>query len=365
MVLEELSSPRPTHLFVRGSFLAPGEAVEPGVPAVLPAWPAGAPKNRLGLAQWLVARDNPLTARVQVNREWARLFGRGLVEPLDDFGSRSDAPSHPQLLDWLAVEFMEQGWSHKQLLRTIVSSATYRQTARTSAGVREFDPLNRWLARAPRLRLEAEVLRDCALSAAGLLERTIGGPSVFPHQPAGIWASTYSSDQWVADQGPGRYRRGLYTFMKRTAPYPSFLTFDATSRELACLRRTRSNTPLQALTLLNDPAFVEAAAGLARTLLLTPLEDGAGEEQVASKRLQLGYLRCLGREPSAAELEILSALLVEELLRYQKEPGAAQELLHGLSVPALEAAPLEPPVWAAWTVVANTLLNLDEFVTRE
>jgi hypothetical protein len=365
MVLAELPQPRPTHLFVRGSFLSPGEPVEPGVPAALHAWPLGAPKNRLGLARWLVSRDNPLTARVLVNREWARLFGRGLVEPLDDFGSRSEAPSHGALLDWLAVEFMEQGWSHKQLLRTLLSSATYRQAARVTPAHLEVDPLNRWLGRAARLRLDAEVLRDCALSAAGLLDPTIGGPSAFPPQPAGIWASTYSSDQWMADTGPGRFRRGLYTFLKRTAPYPSFMTFDASSRELTCLRRTRSNTPLQALTLLNDPAFVEAAAGLARSLLLAELDDGVEDEQGNGARLQLGFLRCLGREASAAELGILVGLLDAEVERYRLDPAAAEELLLGLNLPVLEGAELERPTWAAWTVVANTLLNLDEFVTRE
>ena len=245
LVMQELPKPRVQHLFVGGSFSNPGEVVSPGVPAVLNPFPAGQPRNRLGLARWIVDPANPLTARVMVNRIWAQYFGRGIVETIEDFGTKGDPPTHPELLDWLATEFMRRGWDMKAIHRLIVTSATYRQSSRVTPELARRDPLNRLLARGPRVRLEAELIRDQALAVSGLLSDKIGGPSVMPPQPAGIWTSPYSGDHWTNANGADRYRRGLYTFWKRTAPYPSFMNFDAPSREYCVVRRSRTNTPLQ------------------------------------------------------------------------------------------------------------------------
>ena len=233
-------------------------------PLALPPMKDSLPANRLGLARWLVDRDNPLVARVQVNRLWEQLFGRGLVETSEDFGTQGQPPSHPELLDWLAVELMDRGWSQKTLLRTIVTSATYRQASAVPAALAERDPYNRLFARGPRFRLEAEMIRDGELAASGLLSAKMHGPSVFPAQPEGIWNMPYNEDRWVESEGEDRYRRSLYTFLRRTSPYPMQMTFDATSREYCAARRVRTNTPLQALTLLNDRASFEAARALAR-----------------------------------------------------------------------------------------------------
>jgi hypothetical protein len=317
----------------RGNFLAPGAEVTPGVPAVLPplfaagdscltAVPDTKP-TRLDLARWLVDGRNPLTARVTVNRLWARIFGTGLVATDNDFGTRGEAPSHPELLDWLACEFVARSWSVKAMLRLILSSAAYRQSSSTSAELVERDPANRLLARGPKLRLEAEELRDVALALSGLLSPKIGGPSVFPPQPEGIWQSPYSGDRWTTSAGEDRYRRGLYTFQKRSAPYPTFALFDAPSRELACSRRTRSDTPLQALALLNDPAFVECAQALAARI---QREGGDTDEA----RARFGFRLCTAREPDAAELAILLRLLAQE----------------------------------NWNALARVLLNLDETITK-
>jgi hypothetical protein len=328
LVMQEAATPRTTHLHKRGNFLTPGDEVSPGVPAVLPPLPAlSARPTRLDLARWLCSGENPLTARVVVNRLWARIFGTGLVATDNDFGMRGDAPSHPELLDWLALEFVARGWSQKELLRTILTSATYRQSSRTTGELLERDPANRWLARGPKLRLEAESVRDTALFVSGLLDPSVGGPSVFPPQPEGIWQSPYSGDTWTQSSGGARQRRGLYTFLKRSAPYPTFLLFDATSREVACARRGRSNTPLQALALLNDPAFVECAAALARRMELE-----GGERTL--DRLRYGFRLCTAREPSEAELAILRDLL--------------------------DSGKVAPD----WRSVATVLLNLDETITK-
>lgn len=353
LVMREREEPRATHVFTRGSFLAPGEPVEPDVPAVLHAWPEDAPRNRLGLARWLVSADNPLTARVVVNRAWQRIFGRGLVATPDDFGSRGAAPTHPQLLDWLAVELVAGGWDHERLLRALVCSATYRQDARVSPALAERDPENLLLARGPRLRLEAEVLRDAALCASGLLASRVGGPSVFPPQPEGIWASTYSGDRWADSEGEDAHRRGLYTFHKRTAPYPSFAIFDAPSRELTCVRRDRTNTPLQALALLNDPVFVEAAAALAARVLS---ESGPS----SAARIDHAFRLCLARPAEPAERELLLELLDAELARYRADEGAARALVAARPADAWH----DPAEWAAWSVLASVLLNTSEFVTK-
>jgi hypothetical protein len=255
LVMEDKPTDKPLTAVVRprGEFTRQGEVVETGAPAVLHPFPEGAPRNRLGLAQWLVARDNPLTARVQVNRMWATIFGRGIVETLENFGTQGAYPTHPELLDWLAVEFMESGWRMKHIYRLIVTSSTYRQSSQATPELLTRDPKNELYARAPRYRLPAELVRDVALAASGLLSRTIGGPSVFPPQPEGVWDIPFSGDRWETDTGENRYRRGLYTFWRRTAPYPSMVAFDAHSREVCIAMRPRTNTPLQSLVLLNDP----------------------------------------------------------------------------------------------------------------
>ena len=262
------AEPLSAKMRIRGGFLSPGETVSAGMlPAALNPWPAGLPKNRLGLARWLVSKDNPLTARVAVNRIWEQYFSHGIVETSEDFGAQGERPSHPKLLDWLAVEFMKNGWSQKAIHRLIVTSATYRQDSRVTPELNERDPYNRLLARGPRFRVEAEMVRDVVLADSGLLSTKIGGPSVFPFQPEGVWDLPYNDDQWKMSQGDDRYRRGLYTFVRRTSPYPSMTVFDAPSREFCTVRRVRTNTPLQALTTLNDPVFFEAAQALAKRII--------------------------------------------------------------------------------------------------
>jgi hypothetical protein len=317
LVLRESPSfERPSAVIrVRGNFLEKGDLVYAGVPAALHRLPATEMPNRLGLARWLVSRDNPLTSRVAVNRFWEQILGRGIVETAEDFGTQGEKPTHPELLDWLAVEFMDRGWSMKAIHRLIVTSATYRQSSKLTPTLQQRDPLNKLLARAPRFRVEAEMVRDIVLAASGLLSRTIGGPSVFPPQPEGIWDLPYNDDKWVPSEGEDRYRRGLYTFMRRTAPYPSFLTFDAGSREICTVRRPRTNTPLQALTTLNDPAFFEAAEALGRL--------------ISKEGVEQAFRRCTSRRPTAAELERIRAAGLSEAL------------------------------------VANVLLNLDEALTKE
>jgi hypothetical protein len=336
-------------LRVRGSFAAKGERVYARTPAALHPMREDQPVNRLGLARWLVDENNPLVARVAVNRLWEQMFGRGLVETSEDFGSQGTPPSHPELLDWLATEFIAKGWSQKTLIRDIVLSATYRQSSAVPAQLAERDPYNRLLARGPRVRMEAEMIRDVALAASGLLSPKMFGPSVFPLQPDGIWNQPYSSDKWTTSQGEDRYRRSLYTFWRRTSPYPSFMTFDATSRELCTVRRVRTNTPLQALTLMNDPASFDAARALAKRM--------AGVAGDPRARAALGLELVLSREARPAELDRLVAVHDEELKHYRTRPDAAA-LVAGSSDE-------DPGELSAWTIVANVLLNLDEAVTKE
>ena len=285
-----------TYMRIRGSFYSPGEKVYADVPAVLGRLPADQMPNRLGLANWLVSDDNPLTARVAVNHYWETIFGRGIVETSEDFGTQGETPSHPDLLDWLVTEFMQQGWSMKKIIRLIVTSSTYRQSSRVTPELEERDPYNKLLARGPCFRVEAEMVRDIALSASGLLSPKIGGPSVFPYQPEGVWDRPYSDAKWVESKGEDRYRRGIYTDLRRTVPYPSFATFDAPSREFCTVRRVRTNTPLQALTTLNDPAFFEAAQALAKRMM-----TDAGPDPAA--RVTYGFRRSLTRLPTPAEVE--------------------------------------------------------------
>lgn len=347
-----LGQSRQTNVMVRGDFLRPGAAVAANTPAVLPPQPSRSP-NRLDLARWIVAPDNPLTARVFVNWVWQKYFGRGLVATLEDFGTQGEKPSHPELLDWLAGEFVRSGWDVKRLHRLIVTSATYRQSSAARPELRDRDPLNVWLARQSRIRLEAEGVRDASLAASGLLAPRIGGPSVRPPQPPGISELTYAnSAKWVESTGPDRYRRGLYTWFQRTSPHPMLMTFDAPDSNVSCVRRERSNTPLQALTLLNDTTFVECAQSLGRQLAA---ETGAS----VGDRIRAACRTCLSRDPSRAEAARLERLFDEFKSLGREKPDDAAKLA-GQSLEGSDAADA-----AAWVALARTLLNLDEFVTRE
>jgi len=351
---EKNSFERPcTNLHIRGSFLSVGDKVCAGVPFVLNPLPDDQMPNRLGLANWLVSDDNPLTARVTANRYWEQLFGRGIVETSEDFGSQGATPTHPLLLDWLATEFMHEGWSMKKMLRLIVTSATYRQSSNSTLELEEKDPYNLLLARGPRFRMPAEMVRDVALEASGLLSPKIGGPSVFPYQPEGIWDRPYNDDKWVESEGEDHYRRSLYTFIRRTSPYPSWTTFDAPTREFCTVRRVRTNTPLQALTTLNDPAFFVAAQALGRTIL----QDGGADD---AARATFGFRRCLTRRPARPELDRILAYYRHEVAYFQNDPKAAGLVAKGYTGP-----PANLPEAAAWTMVSNVLLNLDEAMTEE
>jgi hypothetical protein len=342
----------------RGNYLDRTEQVFAAVPSFLPALPDNVMPNRLGLARWLVDPGNPLTPRVTVNRAWEQFFGKGLVETSEDFGSQGTAPSHPELLDWLAATLVEQGWHLKRLHRQIVMSATYRQASAVTPALAERDPYNRLLARGPRFRVEAEMVRDIALTASGLLTRTVGGPSVFPPQPDGIWQNPYSSDRWIPSTGQDRYRRGLYTFIRRTAPYPAFTTFDATSREACTVRRVRTDTPLQALTTLNDAAFFEAARALARRMLAEPPLAAGGD--AVRDRAAYGFRLVTSRAPKPQELDRVIAAYRRHLDRFRADPEKAAAAIEGYAVAGVDVSEQ-----AAWTLVANALLNLDETITKE
>jgi hypothetical protein len=362
MVMDEREMRRPAHVLMRGAYDQKGEEVEPGTPAILPSLPSGARADRLGLATWLVDPAHPLTARVAVNSYWQLLFGAGLVDTPEDFGVRGALPSHPELLDWLAVDFVESGWDVKAMLGQMVRSAAYRRDAAVSPELLELDPGNRLLARGPRFRLQAELIRDVALSASGLLAPRIGGPSGRPYQPAGLWremshyGSTPATEQiYVQDHGEGLYRRGMYTIWKRTVPPPILAAFDAPSRELCVVRRSRTNTPLQALVLLNETGFVEASRALAQRVLL---EGGAGDEA----RIRELHLLTVGREPDAAEREVVAALVARERARFAAQPEDAAALI-SVGESARDES-IEPVEHAAWTLAAALMLNLSETVTR-
>jgi hypothetical protein len=351
--------PRTVRLLPRGNWLDDsGEIVEPGTPAVLPPLPVkGRRATRLDLARWLTAPENPLTARVFVNRLWMLSFGQGLVKTADDLGSQGAWPSHPELLDWLAVEFRESGWDVRHMIRLMVASRTYRQTSTVRPDLKHTDPYNVLLARQARFRLDADFVRDNALAVGGLLVSKVGGPSVKPYQPAGYWRFlNFPTRQWHADKGPYQYRRGLYTFWQRTFLHPSLLAFDASTREECTVARPRSNIPQQALVLLNDPTYVEAARALAERLLR---ESGPAPAQ----RVGRAYLLALARAPSADEVRLLSDLYDRHLRQYRADPKAAAAFLHvgDRAVPA----DLPAPELAAWTSVARVILNLHETITRE
>ena len=340
---------RETYVFDRGNWLVKKEKVTPNVPKVFPAMDPKLPKNRLGLARWMVDRKNPLTARVAVNRFWEQLFGTGIVETVEDMGTQGIPPTHRELLDYLAVEFMETDqWSVKKLLKRLVTSATYRQQSSASPEMLAKDPYNKMLARGPRIRLSAEQVRDQALAVSGLLSRKMYGPSVMPTQPDGIWQSPYDGDSWKQSTGDDLHRRALYTYWKRTAPYPSMVTFDSPSREFCQSRRIRTNTPLQALVTLNDPVYIEAAQALATYMQ----QHGRSPEN----QIQAGFRRVMLRELTPKKLAVLTRLYRMTEAHYRQQPDEAKELL---------ARATATPEQAALTVTANTMLNLDEVITKE
>ena len=342
-------NPRLTRIYHRGEFLKPAEAVSPGLPAILSSQSRDAAADRLSFARWLVSERNPLVGRVTMNREWAALFGRGIVQTTEDFGYQGTPPTHPELLDWLAVEFMRQGWSLKKMHRLLVTSATYRQSSTVTPALKARDPQNRLLARGPRVRLDAELIRDSALTISGLLSRKIGGPSVFPPQPPGVTSEgTYGPLQWKVSEGEDRYRRGLYTFCKRTAPYAMFITFDGPSGDACLARREVSNTPLQALTLLNDAVFVETSQALGRLLAA---QNGSIEERAA-----LLFRRCVTRPPDKEELTALVRFYENQKQRFTNRELDAAVIAGEGKGDVIERA--------AWTTLARSVLNLDEVVTK-
>jgi hypothetical protein len=335
-ILAKAKEPRETHVFIKGDFTRPAELVQPGVPKAVAALEQPEP-SRLDLAHWLVSPQNPLTARVTVNRLWQAHLGKGIVETDNDFGTQGIPPSHPQLLDWLATEFMARGWSMKAMHRLIVTSATYRQSSKARPELAVIDPTNKLLARQNRFRLDAELVRDCGLAASGLLSLKMGGPSVFPPQPDGVMSLGQVKREWKPAEGEDRYRRGLYTFFYRATPHPALAVFDAADGVTTCTRRNRSNTPLQALTLLNDAAFYEMAQTLAdRALREAPADDVA--------RLTYAFRLCVARPPAAYEIQRLAELLKAE----RAAGGEDEESGH-----------------QAWVALARVLLNLDETITRE
>ena len=351
LVLREKPGLPSTPVRLKGTFLNPGKTVTAGTPAVLPK--LGGRADRLGLARWIVSRENPLTARVFVNRVWAQYFGTGLVKTAGDFGTMGERPSHPALLDWLAVEFMESGWDMKRIHRLVVTSATYRQSSDVSASLLARDPDNRLLARASRMRLPAELIRDNALRASGLLSEKIGGPSVFPDQPDGVWKLPYNGDRWTRSEGADLFRRGIYTFWRRSAPYPAFLNFDAMSREGCTVEREQTNTPLQALTTMNDEAFLRCARALAKR--------ASESSPDLDKQIEYAFRSCLVRRPSAEERRLLREHHGFQLAHFSARKEDAEKLIapHG---PFEGASAAES---AAMTMLANVLLNLDETITRE
>ncbi len=352
LVMKELPEPREAYVHLGGEFTRRGDPVRPDVPAVLPPLDARSRPDRLDLARWLVDPEHPLTARVTVNRIWQRYFGTGLVETENDFGIQGAHPSHPALLDWLASELIRRRWSLKAMHRLIVTSSTYRQSSRHREDASKVDPDNRLLARQHRLRLESEVVRDVCLSASGLWNRTVGGPPVFPPQPQGSSRLGHSKREWVASQGEDRYRRGLYTHFWRSTPHPALMVFDSPNGITTCTRRSRSTSPLQALTLLNDEAFYEFAQGLARRVL----REGPDQD---SERIGYTFRVCLSRMPSAEETTQLKRFLDHQRSDLARHPQEARSLF------SLDSEDEDPQELAAWTLLSSVLLNLDEFITRE
>jgi len=370
LVMRELPTPRESYIHLGGEFTRKGITVKPGVPAVLPPLPPDA-NTRLDFAKWLVRDDNPLTARVTVNRIWQEYFGKGIVESENDFGAQGSKPSHPELLDWLASEFMRQKWSQKAIHRLIVTSAAYRQSSKQRPELEEVDPYNKLLARQNRLRLDAEIIRDSALSASGLLTDQVGGPSVYPPIPEGAMSVTQVAGAWPVATGPDRYRRGVYTFFRRSAAFPGLMVFDAPDANSTCTRRVRSNTPLQALATLNDEAFTELAEGLAARVIKEAPEDN-------TERIRYAYRLAMGRAPRADEEQRIARFLARQTEEYATNPSRAIELIYKGGKFSPEGVPVNPPpaklaamlpkdlpLEAAWTGVARVLFNLDDFLTRD
>ncbi|MDB5339170.1 MAG: Protein of unknown function (DUF1553)/Protein of unknown function (DUF1549)/Planctomycete [Planctomycetaceae bacterium] len=370
MVMQEMTPARETRLLIRGQYDKKGDMVSAAVPASLPQLPKDAPANRLGLAQWLVSPEHPLMSRVTVNRYWQLVFGSGLVKTSDDFGSQGDIPSHPELLDWLAAEFMQPTdpktaarWDVKALLRLMVTSATYRQQSSVTRDLLTKDPENRLLARGTRHRLQVEFIRDQALFVSGLLDKRVGGASVSPYQPAGLWeelmaradGKNWTAQEYLQSHGPDLYRRTMYTFWKRTCPPPSLMTFDAPDRETCIVRRARTNTPLQALVLLNDPTYVEASRKLAERILL---EGGTTTES----RINFAFRTVLSRQPKPQEISVLKNIYTRQLEKFRQNETAAQKLLKVGEAPRNEQ--LDVAELATWATISSVLLNLDETVTK-
>lgn len=357
MIMQEMPKPRQTFLLKRGQYDQPGEPVTANVPASMQRLASGMPANRLGLAKWLVEPTHPLTARVAVNHWWSMLFGTGIVETVEDLGSQGAWPSHPELLDWLASELIRTRWNVKDMLRLMVTSATYRQASRVSPELLERDPKNRLLARGPRFRLPAETIRDNALAVSGLLKERMGGPSVMPYQPDGLWqdVSVERRAVYKQDVGDNLYRRSMYTFWKRTCPPPGMMTFDAPDRETCTIRRARTNTPLQALVLMNDPTYLEAARKLAEKVV-----NKGDKDELRLVRL---YRLVLSRDPNPSEQDTLLGLLRKSRERYQASPDKAARLL------SIGASPrdtkLDAVELAAWTTLCSLVLNLDETITKD
>lgn len=355
MTLAESRNPHPSFVRVRGDYHTDGVQVQPAVLTVLPQPTKKGPLTRLDLAKWLMSPDNPLTSRVAVNRIWQELFGQGIVKSSDDFGTRGDAPSHPELLDWLAADFRDNGWSRKRIIREIVLSSTYRQSSNSRPELESTDPANTLLARQARLRLPAELIRDETLAVSGLLDTTIGGPSVRPPQPAGVTDLQYGkkagSGGWDESKGGDRYRRGLYIQFQRSTPYPQLLNFDAPKSDVTVCKRERSDTSLQALNLLNDPVFMEAAEALAYRIV--------NESPTPGSRLRTAFRLALGRDPDEKETKVFSSYLDHQREIFQKHRSEAADLV------SISSNPDRQIELAAWTGAASVLLNLDEFITRE
>ena len=357
MTIAARKKPRTSYVHLRGDYRSRGEDVQPGTPAVLPPLdPRGQVPDRLDFARWLVAADNPLTPRVAANQIWQQLFGRGLVSSADNFGAAGESPSHPELLDWLAQQYVHRRWSRKAMIRLIVTSATYRQVSAQRPELQQLDPENGLLARQARFRLDAENIRDVALAAAGMIERKIGGPSIRPPQPAYI-SSISRNTQWTVSTGPDLYRRGIYILLRRATPYPTLLTFDAPDSTAVCVRRERSNSPLQALTLLNDPVFFEAAQTLGGQL-------AADTSRSVDQRMVEGFRRCLGRDPKDEELNRLLLFWEERLAAFRAAPEMAAEVLL-TSNASIKTSGSDTIEQAAWVLTARVLMNLDLFLTRE
>ncbi len=357
MVMARRKEPRTTRRFIQGDFTRPAEEVQAGTPGVLHRL-AKRDGDRLGFARWVADTNNPLLARVAVNRMWQHLFGQGIVQTDNDFGSQGIPPTHPQLLDWLAVEFMENDWSQKELHRLLVTSATYRQASSRRVDVDRIDPANKWLARQARFRLDAELVRDVALAASGMLSARMGGPGVFPPQPEGCMDLGQHRKTWKASTGENRYRRAAYTYRWRNTPHPALKVFDAPDGLAACTRRIRSNTPLQALTLLNDPAFIELSMGLANRLLT--------EAATAEERIRLGFQLCLNREPDAEEVRLLTGLVAQQTKEFAAQASSAKAIVvHAEALGQATRPVTGDAAFSAWTMAARVMLNLDETITRE